>query len=169
MYMKTNIKICTAALVLGLCVFSTQAFAQTTTTTTTTANGAFTEYVPGSQTVVVRSEANPAPLRYVVTKQTTVVDEAGAPIAVERIPAGSALSVQYTGAGDRLTASRIVVHRAAAVNAPVTTGPGTTQQTTTTTTVERPLTHHQAHELKEAEEHKKKALEHEEKAAEGDH
>lgn len=158
-----------AMLAVGLCVWSTQAFGQATTTTVTSTNGAFTEYVPGSQTVVVRSERNPAPLRYVVTKQTTVVDEAGAPIAVERIPAGSPLSVQYSGTGDQLTASRIVVHRAAAVDAPVTTRPLTQEATTTTTTVERPLTHHQRHELKEAEEHKKKALEHEEKAAEGDH
>ena len=170
MHMKTNTKICTAVLAIGLCVWSTQAFGQATTTTTTatTTNGAFTEYVPGSQTVVVRSQSNPAPLRYVVTKQTTVVDEAGAPLSVERIPAGSPLSVQYTGTGDQLTASRIIVHRAAAVNAPVTTAPVATQESTTTTTVERPLTHHQKHELKEAEEHKRKALEHEEKAAEGD-
>jgi hypothetical protein len=83
--MNTNIrKIGIALLAIGLCIWSTQAFAQTTTTVTTT-NGAFTEYVPGSETVAVRSETNSAPLRYVVTKQTTVVDETGAPVALERI------------------------------------------------------------------------------------
>ena len=81
--MKTNTtKICTAFLALGVCLWMTPGFAQTTTTVTTT-KGAFSEYVPNSETVVVRTEANPAPLRYGVTKQTTVVDEFGAPIAVE--------------------------------------------------------------------------------------
>jgi len=160
--MKTNTKICTALLALGLCLLSTQAFAQTTKTTVTTSNGAFTEYVPGSQTVVVRSQTNPAPLRYVVTKQTTVVDEAGAPIALERITPGSPLSVEYVGTGERLQASRIVVHRSTAATAPVTTttapvttAPVTTQEATTTTTTTRPLTHHEKHELKEAEEHRR--------------
>jgi len=161
--MKTNIRrIGAALLATGLCVWSTQAFAQTTTTVTTT-RGAFTEYVPGSETVVVRRETNPAPLRYVVTKQTTIVDEAGAPVALERIPAGNPLSIQYTGTGDRLIASRIIVQKAAAVNAPVTTAPVTTapvttQESTTTTTTTRPLTHHEKHELKEAEEHRKHEL-----------
>ena len=151
---------------IGLCLWCTQAFAQTqTTTTVTTAKGAFTEYVPGSETVVVRSETNPAPLRYVVSKQTTVVDETGAPVTLERIPAGSPLSIQYTGTGDRLVASRIVVQKSATVNAPVTT-----QQTTTTTATSRPMTHHEKHELKEAEEHRrheiKEQREHEKEAIE---
>jgi hypothetical protein len=154
--MNTNIrKIGIALLAIGLCIWSTQAFAQTTTTVTTT-NGAFTEYVPGSETVAVRSETNSAPLRYVVTKQTTVVDETGAPVALERIPASSPLSVQYTGTGERLVASRIVVQKAAAVNAPVTTAP--TQDTATTTTTTRPLIHDEKHQLKEAEAHRKHDL-----------
>jgi hypothetical protein len=169
--MNTNIsKIGIALLAIGLCIWSTRAFAQTTTTTVTTTRGAFTEYVPGSETVVVRSETNPAPLRYVVTKQTTVVDETGAPVALERIPAGSPLSIQYTGTGDRLVASRIVIQKPAAVNAPVTTAPVANQDTTTTTTTTRPLTHHEKHELKEAEEHRrhqtKEQLEHQKEAVE---
>jgi hypothetical protein len=168
--MNTNIrKIGIALLAIGLCIWTTQAFAQTNTTVTTT-NGAFTEYVPGSETVVVRSETNSAPLRYVVTKQTTVVDETGAPVALERIPAGSPLSVQYTGTGEPLVASRIVVQKAAAVNAPVTTAPVATQDTATTTTTTRPLTHDEKHQLKEAEEHRKHELkeqrEHEKEAIE---
>ena len=160
--MNTKIvKIGAALLAIGLCVWSTQAYAQGTTTTVTTSKGAFTEYVPGSETVVVKGETNAAPLRYVVTKQTTVVDESGAPVTLERIPAGSPLSIQYTGTGDRLVASRIIVQK-----------PVTTQETTTTTT--RPLTHHEKHELKEQREHPereaKKAAEREKKAEEeGEH
>jgi thiol:disulfide interchange protein len=169
MYMKTKMRKIGTALLVGLCIWSTEAFAQTTTTVTTT-KGAFTEYVPASETVMVRSETNPAPLRYVVTKQTTVVDETGAPVAIQRISAGSPISIEYTGSGDRLVASRIVVQKAVAANAPVTTAPVTTQETTTATTATRPLTHHEKHELKEAEEHRrhetKEQLEHEKKAVE---
>ncbi|HJT79635.1 MAG TPA: hypothetical protein VJ719_00440 [Chthoniobacterales bacterium] len=163
--MKTNTKICTALLSIGLCVSASQAFSQTTTTTVTTSRGAFTEYVPGSQTVVVRGEtAAAAPLRYSVTKQTTIVDEAGAPIALERIPVGAPLSVQYTGTGDRLVASRIIVQRPAVTTttAPVTTtttvpatAPVTTHETTTTTTVTQPVS---KKALKEEIERKKEAL-----------
>jgi len=165
-------KIGIALLAVGLCIWSTKAFAQTTATTVTTTRGAFTEYVPGSETIVVRTEANPAPLRYTVTKQTTIVDESGAPVAIERISQGSQLSVQYTGTPDHLVASRIIVQRPAAVSAPVTTttapvttAPVTTAPVTTapvtqqdtTTTTNRPLTHHEKHELKEEREHRKKA------------
>jgi hypothetical protein len=159
--MKTNIKICMALLSIGLCVWSTQAFGQGTTTTVTTSRGAFSEYVPGSQTMVLRGETNTAPVRYAVTKQTTIVDESGAPVTVERIPVGAPLSVQYTGTGDRLVASRIVVQRplATTTTAPVTTtGPVSSQETTTTTTTSRPMSHHERHELKEAEEHRRKAM-----------
>ena len=163
--MKTNItKIGATLLAVGLCIWSTKAFAQTTTTTVTTTRGAFTEYVPGSETMVVRTEANPTPLRYTVTKQTTIVDESGAPVAIQRISPGSQLSVQYTGTGEQLVASRIVVQRPAAVSAPVTTttapvttAPVTQQDATTTTTTNRPLTHREKHELKEEREHRKKA------------
>jgi hypothetical protein len=156
--MKINItKIGVALLAVGICVWSAQVRAQTTTTVTTT-KGAFTEYVPGSETVVMRTETNPIPSRYVVTKQTKIVDESGAAVAIERISAGSPLAVEYTGTGERLIASRIVVQRPAAVAAPVTTAPVTTQDTATTTTTTRPLTHDEKHELKEQREHRKEAL-----------
>jgi len=146
-----------AALLAISCFWSSQAFAQTTTTVTTT-NGAFTEYVPGSETMVVRSESGSNPLRYSVTKQTTIVDEAGAPVAIDRISPGSPLSIQYTGSGDRLVASRVVVQRAATATTAVTSVPGATgQQTNTTTTTTRPLTHEEKHALKEEREHQKKA------------
>ena len=105
--------------------------------------------------MVVRSEAGTSPLRYSVTKQTTIVDETGAPVAIERISPGSPLSIQYTGSGDRLVASRVVVRPAttAVTSVPAVTG----QQTNTTTTTTRPMTHDEKHALKEEREHQKKA------------
>jgi len=155
--MKINItKIGVALLAVGICIWSTELRAQATTTVTTT-KGAFTEYVPGSETMVVRTETSSAPLRYVVSKQTTIVDESGAPVAIERISPGSPLSIQYTGTGEQLVASRIVVQKPAAVTTePVTTAPVATQQTTTSTT--RALTHDEKHALKEQREHRKKAM-----------
>jgi hypothetical protein len=131
--MKTDItKIAVALLAVGICTTEMRAQAATTVTTT---KGAFTEYVPGSETMVVRTETSSAPLRYVVSKQTTIVDESGAPVAIERISPGSPLSIQYTGTGERLVASRIVVQRPAEViTEPVTTAPVATQQDTTTST-----------------------------------
>lgn len=153
--MKIDItKIAVALLAVGIC--TTELRAQATTTVTTT-KGAFTEYVPGSETMVVRTETSSAPLRYVVSKQTTIVDESGAPVAIERISPGSPLSIQYTGTGEHLVASRIVVQTPAAVTTePVTTAPVATQQTTTSTT--RALTHDEKHALKEQREHRKKAM-----------
>jgi hypothetical protein len=153
--MKIDItKIGVALLAVGIC--TTELRAQATTTVTTT-KGAFTEYVPGSETMVVRTETSSAPLRYVVSKQTTIVDESGAPVAIERISPGSPLSIQYTGTGEQLVASRIVVQKPAAVTTePVTTAPVATQQTTTSTT--RALTHDEKHALKEQREHRKKAM-----------
>ena len=153
--MKIDItKIGVALLAVGIC--TTELRAQATTTVTTT-KGAFTEYVPGSETMVVRTETSSAPLRYVVSKQTTIVDVSGAPVAIERISPGSPLSIQYTGTGEQLVASRIVVQKPAAVTTePVTTAPVATQQTTTSTT--RALTHDEKHALKEQREHRKKAM-----------
>jgi hypothetical protein len=163
-YMKTNItKIGAAMLAVGLCICSTEMRAQATTTVTTT-KGAFTEFVPGSQTVVVRTEAA-APLRYVVTKQTTIVDESGTPVVIERISPGSPLSIEYTGTGENLVASRIVVQKPAVVTAPVTTAPVTTapvvseQHITTTTAATRTLTHDEKEALKEQKEDRKEQLE----------
>jgi hypothetical protein len=154
--MKMDItKIAMALLAVGIC--TTEMRAQATTTVTTT-KGAFTEYVPGSETMVVRTETSSAPLRYVVSKQTTIVDESGAPVAIERISQGSPLSIQYTGTGEQLVASRIVVQKPAAVTTePVTTAPVATQQETSTTTT-RALTHDEKHALKEQREHHKKAM-----------
>src|SRR6185312_2513908 len=158
--MKIDItKIGVALLAVGIC--TTEVRAQATTTVTTT-KGAFTEYVPGSETMVVRTETSSSPLRYVVSKQTTIVDESGAPVAIERISPGSPLSIQYTGTGEQLVASHIVVQRPATVTAPVTTttAPVVTEQHTTTTAVTtRPLTHDEKEALKEQKEERKEQLE----------
>lgn len=147
--MKMNItKLGATLLAVGICITATEMRAQTTTTSVTTTKGAFTEFVPGSRTVVVRTEANPTPLRYVVTKQTTVVDESGTPVTIERVTPGSPLAIDYTGAGDQLVASRIVVQKPAVV----------TDQTTTTTTTTRPLTHDEKEALKKQKEERKDAM-----------
>ena len=166
--MNTKMTKLGAALLAVGCFWSSQAFAQATTTVTTT-NGAFTEYVPGSETMVVRSEAGTSPLRYSVTKQTTIVDETGAPVAIDRLSPGSQLSIQYTGSGDQLVASRVVVRRAA--TSTVTSVPAVTgQQTNTSTTTTRPLTHEEKHALKEEREHPgraaKEEIEHQKRALE---
>ena len=168
--MNTKTRTLGAALLAVGCFWSSQAFTQTTTTVTTT-NGALTEYVPGSETMVVRSEAGTSPLRYSVTKQTTIVDETGAPVAIDRISPGSQLSIQHTGSGDQLVASRVVVRRAATATTAVTSVPAVTgQQTNTTTTTTRPLTHEEKHALKEEREHPgraaKEEIEHQKRALE---
>ena len=169
--MNTKMTTLGAALLAVGCLWSSQAVAQTSTTVTT-ANGAFTEYVPGSETMVVRSETGTSPLRYSVTKQTTIVDETGAPVVVDRISPGSQLSIQYTGSGDRLVASQVVVRPAATATTAVTSVPAgvTGQQTNTTTTTTRPLTHEEKHALKEEREHPgraaKEEIEHQKRAQE---
>jgi hypothetical protein len=153
--MKTKIKKMGAALLAaGICACCEEARAQATTTVTTT-RGAFTQFVPGSETLVVRTDTNPTPIQYVVTKETTVVDESGAPIAINQLALGVPLSVQYTTTGDRLVASRVIVQRT-----PVAaTGLGVSQQRTTTTTTEtRPLTHDEREALEESREHRKERL-----------
>jgi len=130
-----------AALLAIGCFCSSQAFAQAATAVTTT-NGAFTEYVPGSETMVVRSKAGTSPLRYSVTQS-----------------------------GDQLVASRVVVRRAATATTAVTSVPAVTgQQTNTTTTTTRPLTHEEKHALKEEREHPgraaKEEIEHQKRALE---
>jgi hypothetical protein len=159
--MKTNIaKIGSALLAGGMCLWSTETRAQTTTTVTTT-KGAFSEFVPASKTVVVRTEAS-SPLRYVVSKQTTIVDETGTPVTIERISPGSPLSIEYTGTGENLVASRIIVQRPATVAAPVTTTSApvvTEEHTTTTTATTRALTHDEKEALKEQKHERKEQLE----------
>ncbi len=121
-------------------VVTERAPAVSSTTTTTSSSGTFTEFVPGSETVTLRTEQGPA--NYVITKRTTIVDDAGAPVAISSIAPGRPLAVHYVREGERLVASRIVV-RAAAPAAVVPVPPRepvapreevTTTRTTTSTT-----------------------------------
>ena len=159
--MKTNTsKFGAAVLALGICAFCMVVNAQETTTAVTTTRGTFSEFVPASKTVVVRSETNPAPLRYSITRQTTIMNEAGALVTLDQVPAGTPLSVYYTGTGDRLVASRIVVQRPVTTST-VTTGaaPVTAERTTTTTTTTRPLTHEEREAHEEARQDSKERAE----------
>jgi hypothetical protein len=78
------------------------------------------------------------------------VDQSGAPIAIDQIAPGVPLSVQYTTAGDRLVASRIIVQRP--------THHVVEQRTTTTTTTTRPLTHDEKEAIEEQREERKDAI-----------
>jgi hypothetical protein len=123
------------------------AFAQVEVRETTTSSaGTITEFTPGSQTLIMRSESSPDPLRYVITRETNVVDETGAPVVMEKVTRGVPVNVEYIRTGDRLVASRIVVHRTAvAPVAPVERTKTTT--TTTTVTDDRKLTHDEKERL----------------------
>ena len=145
-------RIAPVLLAVMICAWGTDARAQgtTTTSTATTTNGAFTEFVPASKMITVRTETNPAPLRYVVTQQTTIVDENGVPVAVEKISSGSQVVVHYSGTGDQLVASRIVVHKA-----PV----AAERNATTTTTTTRPLTDDEKKSVKKEIENQKEKVE----------
>ena len=89
----------------------------------------------------------------------TIVDESGAPVAIEPISPGSQLSIQYTGTGEHLVASRVIAQRPAVVTAPVTTAPvPAEQQTITTTSTTRALTHDEKEALKKQKEERKEQL-----------
>ena len=65
----------------------------------------------------------------------------GNPVAVETVRSGAPVTVYYTGNGDRMTATRVVVHRRVTTTAPAPVNADTTttvRKTTTTTTTENP-------------------------------
>jgi hypothetical protein len=143
-------KLCGILLAAAMCGWIPASQAQVTVTeTATTTAGTITEFTPASETLVIRSETAAEPLRYMVTKQTTFVDEAGAPVVVEKLTAGTPIAVQFTRAGDRLVASRIVVKRAPAV----------IEKQTTTTTTTRKLTDKEKEAIEEQREKEKERKE----------
>jgi hypothetical protein len=109
--MKTCVCLIGVTISLALSAWTTAADEITTTTSTITA-GTIEEFDP-SASVVVQSRTSTAPLRYTVSRTTTFVDEAGAPIAVERISRGTPVTIYYLREGDRTLASRVIVHREA--------------------------------------------------------
>src|SRR4030095_1103673 len=97
------------AVFIGLSALSTaQEIAQTKTTTISA--GTITDFVP-SESVVIQSDTTATPTRYWVTRDTTWVDEAGTPVTVERIQRGLPITIRYVREGDRMLASRVIVHR----------------------------------------------------------
>jgi len=148
---------CAAAWVASV-VFATGAFAEDTVvrTTTTSSAGAIEQFVPNSE-IVLRSETTSAPVRYSVTRETQFVDDAGAPVAVERITSGAPVNVEYVRQGDRMIVSRVVVRNVAPV--------AVERRTTTTTTTQRELSHREKEQLEKMREAEK---DHAEKVREAD-
>jgi hypothetical protein len=80
-----------------------------TRTTTTTSEGTVSQVSP--ERIVIRSSTSPDPITYTQTKTTTYVDEDGHPVAVETVKTGAPVTVFYDKAGDRMTATRVVVQK----------------------------------------------------------
>ena len=100
-------------LTLTLAVAAPFAWAQTsstTTTTTTTGGGTITEYTPGS--VIVLKETS-GPRRYKFGKTVTYVTKGGKVIdeatVKTRVKIGVPVHVEYTGDGDNMLVSRVVL------------------------------------------------------------
>jgi hypothetical protein len=140
MTMKTHFSIPLAVLLAALpCALTSPLSAQQVVVDSTTAyEGTVTQYEPVNQVLEVRRESSAAPMTYSVTKATTFVDETGQPVPPDRIVSGLPITVHSMRQGDRMTATRVVVHRAVE-RAPVAVerverAPVTTQRTSTVTT-----------------------------------
>ncbi len=110
----------------------TGAYAQeSVTTTSTTSAGTVSDFTPGLITVTTGPSV--PPVSYSYTKTTTYVDENGNPLASEVIRSGVPVTVYYTRDGDRMMASKVVVHQAQMPGADATIIKKTMTTTTTTT------------------------------------
>jgi hypothetical protein len=105
---------------------------QSTTTTTTDSNGTISDFTPSM--ITVRSESSSTPLSYSYSKTTTYVDENGNPVSTETIHTGAPVTVYYTQDGDRMVASRVVVHKTVTTEAPAPAPVVEEKKTSTTTT-----------------------------------
>ena len=130
--MKRNNHLPTGAALLGLMLITVNfSIAQTAvkeTTTTITSAGTISEF--GPETIIVRTETSPEPVRYSYSKTTTYVDEAGTPVSIETVKSGLPVTVYYIKVGDKMVASKVIVRKALAREAPL----GEEKTTTTTTT-----------------------------------
>jgi len=96
---------------IALAAAAPLAFAQTTTTTTTTTDsGTITEYSPGS-TIVLKEASGPRHYRFgkkvvYVTKGGKELDE---DMVRKEVRIGVPVHVEYTGEGDNMVVSRVVV------------------------------------------------------------
>jgi hypothetical protein len=106
--MRTKTSCFIAVAFASIFVLTNLAPAQETVVQTTSSAGTITEFSPDS--IVIRSETAPAPIHYVFRKSTTYVDDAGNPVSVEVVKSGLPVTVQYIREGDRLIASRVIVH-----------------------------------------------------------
>jgi hypothetical protein len=89
-----------------------------------TTNGSIREFTTGGVILT------PDPVLYTYTTGTTYVDEAGRPVSVNAVKAGTPVTVHYTKTGDTMVASKVVVRTSVALPPPVVE----TKRTTTTTT-----------------------------------
>ncbi len=105
----------------------TGAYAQSSVVTTTTSAGTVSEFSPNA--ITVTSGTSSQPVSYTYSKTTTYVDENGNPVSVETVRSGVPVTVYYTQDGDRMLASKVIVHSAAP-----TDGTTVIKKTTTTTT-----------------------------------
>ena len=135
--MKNSIRHLGAAAFFGAAIsLSPLAFGQeaVTTTTTSSADGTVTEFTPGSDTVVLRSETSSAPVSYSYSKSTTVVDQNGDPVDISVVKSGVPVHVFYDHDGDRMVARKIIVQRVTTAPDAVVQQPAVIQKETTTTT-----------------------------------
>src|SRR5437016_1095886 len=106
---KTLLSIAVAA-VAPLAWGQTSETTSSTTTTTTTGSGTITEFTPGSA-IVLKESSGPRHYHFgkkvvYVTKSGKELDEA---TVKTRIKIGIPVHVDYTGEGDNLTVSRVVL------------------------------------------------------------
>jgi hypothetical protein len=89
---------------------------ETTTTTTTTQSGMATQQqgtvsTIGPNTIVIRPLDAASPVTYAYSKSTVYVDEAGKPVAIQSVESGSPVVGYYDKAGDKTTATKVVVKK----------------------------------------------------------
>jgi hypothetical protein len=104
----------------------TGAYAQGVVTTTTSA-GTVSQFSPDAITVT----SGTTPVSYTYSKTTTYVDENGNPVSVETVRSGVPVTVYYSQDGDRMVASKVVVHRDISPDGATLIKKSTTTTTTT--------------------------------------
>ncbi len=128
---KTCFRSLAGALLFGLMAVFAGPIAQAQvvqkeTTETTTYSGTVSEFVPSTNTIIIRSESAPAPTKYTYTKQTTFVDSDGNVVSQETVK-GNPVTVYYSKDGDSMVVNKVVVTKPAG---------GMIQKKETTTTTE---------------------------------
>jgi hypothetical protein len=83
-----------------------------------TSAGTISEF--GPESIIIKTPASPSPLRYTYSKTTTYVDEAGRPVSIQTVKSGLPVTVYYTKTGDAMIATRVIVRKAAAAPAYIT-------------------------------------------------